>query len=159
MFQNNLRDKIDVTYNTSLPVIFGVKKYADALWGVCKSRDIKVNTQRSLVEIRGDKKVAIFQNLQNPEEMIVEKVRTRRIKFEFIVEPWVLLQYSFLHVCPPMGPPEILKRHGVLTNEAGFLCVDSKTLRHTRYDNVYGIGDCTTTPNSKTMAAIGKTSP
>lgn len=55
-----------------------------------------------------------------------------------------------------MGPPEILKRHGILTNEAGFLCVDSKTLRHTRYQNIYGIGDCTTTPNSKTMAAIGK---
>lgn len=61
-------------YNTSLPVIFGVKKYADALWEVCKSRDIKVNTQTCLVEIKGDKNEAIFQNLKNPEETFVQKV-------------------------------------------------------------------------------------
>ncbi|XP_043279337.1 sulfide:quinone oxidoreductase, mitochondrial isoform X2 [Venturia canescens] len=133
--RKGLRKNIRVTYNTSLPVLFGVKKYADALWEVCRSRDIEVNLQRSLIEVRGSKREAIFQNLQNPEDIVVE-------------------QYSFLHVCPPMGPPEILKRHGILTNEAGFLCVDSQTLRHTRYKNIYGLGDCTTTPNSKTMAAI-----
>lgn len=50
----------------------------------------------------------------------------------------------------------MLKEHPTLTNEAGFLCVDPKTLRHTKYSNIFGIGDCTSTPNSKTMAAIGK---
>jgi len=44
----------------------------------------------------------------------------------------------------------------MLTNEVGFLDVDPKTLRHTKYPNIFGIGDCTNTPNSKTMAAIGK---
>lgn len=56
-----------------------------------------------------------------------------------------------------MGPPPVLKEHPALTNEAGFLCIDPKTLRHTKYSNIFGIGDCTNTPNSKTMAAIGKT--
>lgn len=55
-----------------------------------------------------------------------------------------------------MGPPTVLKKHPGLTNEAGFLYVDPKTLRHTKYPNIFGIGDCTSTPNSKTMAAIGK---
>jgi len=67
-----------------------------------------------------------------------------------------LLQYSLLHVTPPMGPPTVLKEHPELTNEAGFLCVDPKTLRHIRYPNIFGLGDCTSTPNSKTMAAVGE---
>ena len=32
--------KADIQYRSSLAVIFGVKKYADALWEVCKERNI-----------------------------------------------------------------------------------------------------------------------
>jgi sulfide:quinone oxidoreductase len=31
--------------------------------------------------------------------------------------------------------------------------VDRNTLQHTRYANVFGLGDCTSTPNAKTAAA------
>ena len=54
-----------------------------------------------------------------------------------------------------MGPPDILKKHSLLVNEAGFLDVSPETLQSSKYKNIYGIGDCTNTPNSKTMAAIG----
>ncbi|XP_070162971.1 sulfide:quinone oxidoreductase, mitochondrial isoform X2 [Polyergus mexicanus] len=133
--KHNLRNNIDVVYNTALPVIFGVKKYADSLWNVCKERDISINLQTNLVKIDSNKKQATFEKLNSPGETSVQ-------------------DYSFLHVTPPMGPPAVLKKHPILTNEAGFLCVDPKTLRHTRYPNIFGIGDCTNTPNSKTMAAI-----
>ncbi|XP_076234890.1 sulfide quinone oxidoreductase [Calliopsis andreniformis] len=133
--KHKVRDNIEVVYNTALPVIFGVKKYADALWDVCKKRNITVNLQTNLIEINPTKQEAIFQKLDKPNEQFTQK-------------------YSLLHVCPPMGPPELLKKHPSLTNEVGFLSVDPKTLRHTKYSNVYGIGDCTNTPNSKTMAAI-----
>lgn len=43
----------------------------------------------------------------------------------------------------------------MLTNEAGFLDVDPKTLQHNKFKNIFGIGDCSSSPNSKTMAAIG----
>ena len=33
----------NMVYYTALPVIFGVKKYADALWKVVKERGINVN--------------------------------------------------------------------------------------------------------------------
>ncbi|XP_011312197.1 sulfide:quinone oxidoreductase, mitochondrial [Fopius arisanus] len=133
--KRNHRKDMEVVYNTALPVIFGVKKYADALWAVCERRNIRVNLQSSLIEINNFKKEAIFKNLKNPGEKITQK-------------------YSFLHVCPPMGPPDVLKNHPALTNEAAFLAIDAKTLKHCRFNNIYGIGDCTTTPNSKTMAAI-----
>ncbi|XP_032690106.1 sulfide:quinone oxidoreductase, mitochondrial isoform X2 [Odontomachus brunneus] len=133
--KHKVRDDINVIYNTALPVIFGVKKYADSLWAVCTERDITVNLQTSLLKIDPDKRQATFEKLNSPGEISVQ-------------------EYSLLHVTPPMGPVAVLKEHPMLTNEAGFLCVDPKTLRHTKYPNIFGLGDCTSTPNSKTMAAI-----
>lgn len=69
-----MRDNVKVIYNTSLPVIFGVKKYADALWNVCKQRDITVNVRTNLVEIRPSAQEAVFQKLDEPNETFVEKV-------------------------------------------------------------------------------------
>ncbi|EFN77650.1 sulfide:quinone oxidoreductase, mitochondrial isoform X2 [Harpegnathos saltator] len=132
--KHKLRGDINVIYNTALPVIFGVKKYADSLWLVCKERDITVNLQTNLVKIDPNKRQATFEKLNSGETLVQE--------------------YSLLHVTPPMGPPTVLKEHPMLTNEAGFLSVDPKTLRHTKYSNIFGLGDCTNTPNSKTMAAI-----
>jgi hypothetical protein len=36
--KNNLREKATVIYNTTLPVIFGVKKYAARLMEIVKDR-------------------------------------------------------------------------------------------------------------------------
>lgn len=73
-FKYGLRDNISVTYNTALPVIFGVKKYADALWEVCKERDINVNLRRSLTKVDAGRNVATFENLDKPGEKIEEEV-------------------------------------------------------------------------------------
>lgn len=62
------RDKAKIVYHTSLPVIFGVKKYADALWEVIKERGIDVTLRSNLIEVRPDTREAIFQNLDKPEE-------------------------------------------------------------------------------------------
>ena len=66
------RDKANVIYHSALPVIFGVKKYADALWEVVKERDIQVNLRSNLIEVKPDSKEAIFQNLDKPEELTVK---------------------------------------------------------------------------------------
>lgn len=63
-----------VSYYSSLGVIFGVKKYADALWKVVKGRDINVKLRTNLVEVLPDTKEAVFQNLDKPEEKITVKV-------------------------------------------------------------------------------------
>lgn len=60
-----------------------------------------------------------------------------------------------LHAVPPMGTPTPLKTNKDLANDMGFLTVDKSTLQHTRYPNIFGIGDCTDSPNSKTAAAVG----
>lgn len=76
MLQKKLRGEIDVIYNTALPVIFGVKKYADALWKVCDSRNIKVNVQTCLLEIKDDCNEAVFENLANPSQTFTQKAST-----------------------------------------------------------------------------------
>lgn len=66
-----------------------------------------------------------------------------------------LVQYSLLHVTPPMRTSDALRKCKDLVNEAGFVEVDKDTLQHVRYPNVFAIGDCSNTPNSKTAAAVG----
>ncbi|MBN3313356.1 SQOR protein, partial [Atractosteus spatula] len=134
LLQTGKRHKANIIYNTSLPVLFGVKKYADALWDIVKTRDLNVNLRHNLIEVRADKKEAVFEKLDNPGETVV-------------------LEYEMLHVTPPMGPPEVLKG-SPLADEGGWLDVDKDMLQHKKYPNVFGIGDCTNLPTSKTAAAV-----
>ena len=61
--QHGTRDQGDVIFNSSLGVIFGVKKYADALWKVVEKKGIKVNLKRQLVTIRPREREAVFDVL------------------------------------------------------------------------------------------------
>lgn len=67
LFQKGKRKNAHIIYNTSLPVIFGVKRYADALWKVVEERKIEVNLRTNLIEVRPDKRVAVFENLDSKE--------------------------------------------------------------------------------------------
>ena len=56
-----------------------------------------------------------------------------------------------------MRAPECLRLNAPgLTDAAGFVDVDGKTLQHVRYNNVFSLGDCSNVPTSKTAAAVGK---
>ncbi|XP_005728081.1 sulfide:quinone oxidoreductase, mitochondrial [Pundamilia nyererei] len=128
------RAKANVIYNTSLPVIFGVKKYADSLWEIVKKRDLQINLRHNLIEVRADKQEAVFENLDKPGETKV-------------------IEYEMLHVTPPMGPSSVIKG-SPLADKIGWLDLNKETLQHTKYPNVFGIGDCTNLPTSKTGAAV-----
>ncbi|XP_063053159.1 sulfide:quinone oxidoreductase, mitochondrial [Engraulis encrasicolus] len=128
------RSKANIIYNTSLPVLFGIKKYADALWEIVKTRDLNINLRQNLIEVRPDKQEAVFENLDKPGETKV-------------------FEYEMLHVTPPMGPPDVLKG-SPLADEAGWLNLNKETLQHQVYPNVFGIGDCTNLPTAKTAAAV-----
>lgn len=75
------RNDISITYNTALPVLFGVKHYADALWPVMKKRNITVNLRRNLVEVKSAQNIAIFEDLDKDGECYEEKV-CRRVLIE-----------------------------------------------------------------------------
>lgn len=61
-----------IIYNTSLPVIFGVKAYADALWKVVEDRKINVNLRTNLVEVLPGGQQAVFENLDTQQKTTVD---------------------------------------------------------------------------------------
>jgi sulfide:quinone oxidoreductase len=65
------------------------------------------------------------------------------------------------HITPPQSAPDWIANSPIAdpNNAFGYVEVDKHTLQHSRYSNIFGLGDCTTTPNSKTGAAIRKQAP
>lgn len=135
---HGVRDKIKVKFISGMPSIFSVKKYADALMKHCQETGIETLFKHNLTEIRPEKKEAVFINLDTNEEL---------------VQP-----YDIIHVTPPMGPPDFIK-NSPLADSAGWVDVDKSTLQHKKYPNVFGIGDASNLPTSKTGAAIRKQAP
>lgn len=58
-------------------MIFGVKKYADALQKIIMERNLTVNYKQNLTEVRADKQEAVFENLDKPGETQVVSVSGR----------------------------------------------------------------------------------
>ncbi|XP_045535608.1 sulfide:quinone oxidoreductase, mitochondrial [Papilio machaon] len=135
----NVRSKANIVYNTCLPVIFGVKKYADVLLKVVERKNIQVNYKTVLKQLDHTKREAVFYCTEDTTKELT-------------------MPYDMLHVAPPMRTPDFLSNSPGIVDSAGFLTVDKYTLQHEKYPNMYGIGDCTNTPNSKTAAAIAKQS-
>jgi len=52
-----------------------------------------------------------------------------------------------------MGPHSFIAE-SELADATGYLDVHKETLRHNKYKNIWGIGDCTNLPCSKTAAAV-----
>ncbi len=136
--QAGVRDKTQIIYASALPHIFAVEPYKSTLEQVVARKQIDCRFRHELVEVRADLKQAVIKNLDTNEI--------------------VTLPYDLLHVTPPMGPPDYIAR-SPLADKDGWVAVDSETLRHQKFANVFGIGDCSNLPTSKTGAAIRKQAP
>ncbi len=136
--KSGFRSKARVIYASALGTIFPVPRYAQTLDQVIARRGIETLYQHDLVEVRSATKEAVFRRLDTGEE--------------------VVLPYAMIHVTPPMSTPDVVKR-SPLADAAGWVELDKFTLRHPRYPNVFGLGDASGLPTSKTGAAIRKQAP
>ena len=66
--------------------------------------------------------------------------------------------FDFLHVAPKNVPWGFIKS-SPLANEAGYVSVSDTTTQHTSYPNIWSIGDASSLPTSKTVAAITAEAP
>lgn len=139
--KNNLANKSQIHYTSAGGVIFGIKAYADTLTKVIERYGIITNFHHNLKEIRADKHEAVYDILQDGKPISE-----------------VVMHYDMIHVTPPMSAPAFVKV-SPLANAAGWIEVDKHTLQSTKYANVFGIGDATSTPNAKTGAAVRKQAP
>lgn len=131
--RTGIRAQCTVSYFCAPPVIFRAPKYAQALVKIAAARDINVHYKHELVALRPEVKEAVFRELDSGNDK-VEK-------------------YDFIHVTPPMGALEVMKQ-SPLADAAGWVEVDKATLQHVRYPNIFGLGDASSLPTSKTAAAI-----
>jgi len=133
-----LRDRADIQFWTPGGAMFGVKRYSDQLDVIRQERGVNAFFKQELVSIDVSKKRATFKNLE-----------TNQL---------ITSTYDFLHVTPHMSSPDFIKT-SPFANTDGWMAVNKHTLQSTSYPNVFGIGDCTNTPNSKTAAAITAQAP
>ncbi|PEV35463.1 pyridine nucleotide-disulfide oxidoreductase, partial [Bacillus thuringiensis] len=112
--------------------IFQVPRYANTLEQVLERKQIITNYNKNLVEIIAEKREAIFEDMQTMKRETVP--------------------YSMIHVVPPMGPPNFIKESEI-SDHQGWVDISPYTLQHVQYKNIFGLGDCTNLPTSKTGAA------
>lgn len=135
--KENRRSKINLTFANSGPRIFGVEKYRLALEKVVRKKGINTKFEHTLIEVRHKDNIAVFSR---PDGQQVE------------------LSYDMLHIVPPMSAPDFIKK-SPLANADGWVDVDKHTLQHTKFKNVFSLGDASSLPTSKTGAAIRKEAP
>ncbi len=136
--KQGIRDHIGVKFGSAKSRIFPVDKYAVRLEKIIEDRKIETIFEHQLVELRPDSREAIFRNLKT-EDTVVET-------------------YNMIHVTPPMSAPDFVAS-SPLAAEDGWVSVDKDNLRHTKYENVFALGDASNLPTSKTGAAIRKQAP
>lgn len=136
--RRGIRDKCEVIFCNAKGSHFSCPHYTPALLDLCEKRDIEIRYKTNLVELRPASKEAVFNNVETHDEIV--------------------LRYDMIHVTPPMGPMDVTKQ-SPLADDAGWVDVDKHSLRHTRYENVFALGDCSNIPTSKTGAAIRKQAP
>ena len=131
--RSGVRDRTRVVYGSAAPSIYAVPKYAPALARVVERRGIEARYRHNLVAIRPESKEAVFEQLDTGEQ--------------------VVLPYDLLHVAPPQSAPAFVQR-SPLAGPGGWLELDKHTLQHPRWPNVFGLGDASSLPTSKTGAAV-----
>lgn len=136
--RNGVRGQSRVVFLNAKPTLFTAPYYIPALERVIASRGMEVQLGQELVALRPQSREALFRDVKSGVEQV--------------------LHYDLIHVTPPLGPPEFV-RTGSLGNADGWVEVDKFTLQHVRYPEVFGLGDASSLPTSKTGAAIRKQAP
>ena len=71
------------------------------------------------------------------------------------------MNFDMCHTVPPQSAPDFIKKSPLAdaNNALGYVEINKNTMQHSRYSNVFALGDCTNAPCSKTGAAIRKQAP
>ena len=119
------------SFISGMPSMFSVPHYSKALDAIRESKGIGRELNTNLVSIDAAKKVATFEVLAGDD-------KGKKVERE----------YGMLHVVPPMGPLDWIKK-SPLADAAGWVDVDPATLQSGKYENVFSLGDASSLPSSK----------
>ena len=132
-----IRDSVNATFATGMGAMFAVPKYAKALEQLRQERDVEGLFQHNLVKVDAKNRTATFKQLaEGAEGKTVER------------------PFDLLHVVPPQKPWEFVAKSPLADAATGWVSVNQASTQHTKFKNVFSIGDASSLPNSKTAAAI-----
>jgi sulfide:quinone oxidoreductase len=140
-----VRSDIEVVFATAGKTMFGIPTFAATLNSIVQQRNILPKFQHKIAAVDVEQKLAYF-------DVTLEDGAMRREGMPF----------DLLHLVPPMSAHDFIAESELAVKEGdqkGWLAVDKFTLQHLHYPNIFGIGDVTGVPNSKTGAAIRKQYP
>jgi sulfide:quinone oxidoreductase len=137
-------DDIHVILAMPAPKIFGVPEFAVELERVVDRYGIDVRFEQEAIEIKPDSREIVLAD-----------------RSAAGVGDKQAIGYDFVHVVPPQSAPDWIKATPLAdpSDPAGYVEIDKHTMQHTRYPEIFALGDVGSSPNSKTGAAVRKQSP
>lgn len=136
--EQGVLDNIRVVMVQPYPTVFGIPEVDRELDRKIAEYGIELRTNSELVAVKPASRTATIRNsADNTSED---------------------LSYDVLNAVPPQSAPDWLKATDLpaVGDEHGFVEVDTRTLRHPRYPNVWSLGDAAGTANSKAGGALRK---
>ncbi len=153
-----VRDNVDLYFYPNGGKMFGVPQYHDAIVKQFEARNMKWDYKNNLVEIDTDKKIATFEKRWLEKGAWDEDIED----YEMVPRAKkVEREYDFIHITPPMRAPDAVKNSSLAwqrgsASKGGWVELDKDTLQHTRYPNVFGLGDVAGIPMGKTGGSTRK---
>ena len=166
-----IRKNTDIVFALPSGSIFGVKIIADRLMEVVDNKDINVRFFHKLVKVDADKKIAWYEidkdltaggcvTIADGDEASLDRDIQYNYKDVKVTRDGDRygIHFDFMHLAPPQQAPDFV-RNSPLAAETGWVSVNNKTMQHTKYSNIFSLGDVSNLPTSKTGAAIRKQVP
>jgi sulfide:quinone oxidoreductase len=164
--KKGILDKCDIHYVSGATVIFGVPEYKATLEKVLLNGNIKVHYSANTIAIDGNNKTIEFETKNT--EFVKQSLSKSAAGCYSIAEgndadsvSRVTMNFDLCHSVPPQSAPDFIKNSPLRdqANALGYVEIDKNTMQHSRFPNVFALGDCTNAPCSKTGAAIRKQAP
>ncbi len=163
--KKGILDKCEVHYISGSSVIFGIKEYAETLQKMLDKYKIHAHYGANVTSINGERKTIEFET-EDIDENSKQKLSSDNGAVTLEVSPTpnlkkLTMNFEIAHVVPPQSAPDFIKNSPLRdgANPMGYVEVDKYTLQHSRFANVFALGDCINAPASKTGAAIRKQAP
>ncbi|WP_349357914.1 FAD/NAD(P)-binding oxidoreductase [Stappia sp.] len=131
------RAKTEIVYAAHNKTFFSVPIVNEKVRMLFEDRAVAPVYDHVMTAIDPGRKIATFDTPEGPRE----------------------IGYDFTNVIPPMRAPDVVKnsplswKTGKWVDE-GWVEVDKHSLRHTRYPNVFAVGDVAGVPKGKTAASV-----
>ncbi|MHA2251439.1 MAG: NAD(P)/FAD-dependent oxidoreductase [Candidatus Kariarchaeaceae archaeon] len=126
--KRKMLDKVKFHITSPLPRVFSIENVSNKVTKKYAKLDIEIHTFFNTEEIDSDEKLVL--SMEGDE-----------------------LPYDMLVMIPPHKGQQFLVDSGLAEDDEGWVPVDRETCVHTKYDDIWAVGDCTNLPVSKSGAA------